>query len=81
MFIKYTPMKSLTLHIQPSLVPVLSFSIDGFTLICAHIFILYIVQMKHGSRFTDLMIWWEVCGVHLPPNNMRDGAENTKKNK
>lgn len=74
-------MKSLTLHIQPGLVPVLSFSVDGFTLVPSHVFVLYIVQMKHSSRFTDLMSGWEVCVVHLPPNNMRDGTKKTKHKK
>lgn len=79
MLVKYVPMSSLTLNIQPGLVPVLSFSINGLTLVSSHIFILYIVQMEYSSWFADLMIWWEVCGVHLSPNNMRNGAEKTHK--
>lgn len=66
--------KWLTLHVEPGLVPVLSFSVDGFTVIKSHIFVLYIKQMKHGPRFTDFMISWEVCSINLPPYNMWDGT-------
>lgn len=70
-------MKSLTLHIQPGLVPVLPFSVNGFTLVSSHVFILYIVEMKHSSGFTDLMVWRQVRGIDLPPNNVGDRAEKT----
>lgn len=70
--------KSLTLHIQPSLMPVFSFRVDGFALITPHILILNIVQMKHCSWLTDLVVWREVRGIHFPPNDMRNGTEKTQ---
>lgn len=54
--------------------PVLSFGVDSFTLICPHILILHVVQMQHGSRFADLVVCREVCGVHLSPNYVRNGT-------
>lgn len=65
----------LTLNVDPGLVPVLSLRVDGLALVPAHIFVLHIVQMEHGARFADLMVCWEVRGIHLPPNDVRYGAE------
>lgn len=54
--------------------PVLSFGVDSFTLIRPHILILHVVQMQHGSRFADLVVRREVCGIHLSPNYVRNGT-------
>lgn len=73
-----TPLTLLTLNVEPGLVPVLSFSVDGFAIVSTDIFILNIVQMKHSTRFADFMICWKVSGVHFPPYNVWDGTEYTQ---
>lgn len=49
-WLRNKPFKAtLTLHIEPGLVPVLPFGVDRLTLVPAHVFILHVVQVKHGS--------------------------------
>lgn len=61
--------------------PVLALRIDGLTLVPSHIFVLHVVQVEHSARFADLVVWREVCGIHLPPNNMWYGTEKPNKNR
>lgn len=70
--------ETLTLHVEPGLVPVLPFGVDGLALVRAHVFVLHVVEVQRRTRFADLVVGRQVCGVHFPPYDVRDGTDNKR---
>lgn len=70
--------ETLTLHVEPGLVPVLPFGVDGLALVRAHVFVLHVVEVQRRARFADLVVGRQVCGVHFPPYDVRDGTDNKR---
>ena len=54
-------------------VPVLSFGVEGLTLVCPLVLILHVVQVEVGPRHADVVIRRQLS-VHLLPADLRDGA-------